>query len=189
MELYHFNLFNTLMSTELVLRYIITIIANPTATSAAASAIMKNTKTCLAHEPQVQRCDIRVSDKDFRIVAKDLRLEIGKHSHRAVSAGAPDDRLDPRVEPHAHEIGCAALILVALKSSELRNVGIEDDLVTGALERLHSAHQWALARRVRRSDYADGFASGDCRRTNETLPFTLLKSDRGDLELFVCRQR
>ena len=43
---YHFNLFNTLISDDFVLRYTIINIANPTATSAAATAIIKNTKTC-----------------------------------------------------------------------------------------------------------------------------------------------
>lgn len=43
---YHFNLFNTLISDDFVLRYTIINIAKPTATSAAATAMIKNTKTC-----------------------------------------------------------------------------------------------------------------------------------------------
>src|SRR5690606_38537500 len=43
---YHFNLLRILISIELVLRYTITIIAKPMATSAAARAIIKNTNTC-----------------------------------------------------------------------------------------------------------------------------------------------
>ncbi len=42
---HHFNLFNMLTSFELVFLNTITIIARPTATSAAASAMIKNTKT------------------------------------------------------------------------------------------------------------------------------------------------
>src|SRR5690606_27589012 len=43
--------FSALMSTERVFRYTITIMANPTATSAAASAMMKNTNTCPPGSP------------------------------------------------------------------------------------------------------------------------------------------
>jgi hypothetical protein len=78
---------------------------------------------------------------------------------------------------------------VALKSSELRNVGIEDDLVT--------ARSSAFTPRINgpsRGEYEGATTpmaspSGDCRRANETTRCALLKSDRVDLELFVCRQR
>ena len=43
---YHFNLFNVLISDDFVFRYTIIRIASPTATSAAATAIIKNTNTC-----------------------------------------------------------------------------------------------------------------------------------------------
>lgn len=45
------NLFNALMSIDRVLRYTMMIIAKPTATSAAAKAIMNNTKTWPAGSP------------------------------------------------------------------------------------------------------------------------------------------
>lgn len=43
---YHLRRFNTLISIDWVFLYTITIILKPTATSAAAKAIMKNTNTC-----------------------------------------------------------------------------------------------------------------------------------------------
>lgn len=46
LHFYHFNLFNTLISDDFVFLYTIINIAKPTATSAAATAIIKNTKTC-----------------------------------------------------------------------------------------------------------------------------------------------
>src|SRR5690606_32960103 len=43
---YHLSLFSISISIERVFRYTIMIMANPTATSAAASAITKKTNTC-----------------------------------------------------------------------------------------------------------------------------------------------
>ena len=41
-----FSLFKKLISTECIFLYIITMIANPTVTSAAATTMMKKTKSC-----------------------------------------------------------------------------------------------------------------------------------------------
>ena len=48
-------------------------------------------------------------------------------------------RTDPDSERHKG----LTFILVPLKAAELRDVGIEDDLISRALERLHPAHERA----------------------------------------------
>src|SRR6478735_6539196 len=93
--------------------------------------------------------DVRIADKNLWIVPEDFRLEIRKHSYGTVPTCATDHCLDPRIEPHSHEVRGATFIFLALKSSELRNVGIEDHFVSSALECFHSPHEWSIARRVR----------------------------------------
>src|SRR5687767_13803370 len=118
---------------------------------------MEHAKPRLPHEPEVQRRYIRVADEDLGIVREDLRFEVRQHANRAVAASAADDRLDARVQPHAHEVRRAAFVLVPLKAPELRDIRIEDYLVAGTLERIDAAHEWAGSGRVRRGYNPDCF--------------------------------
>ena len=83
---------------------------------------------------------------------------MGEHADGTVSAGAADDRLHARVEPHAHEILGASLVLAALKSSDLSDFGIEQHGVSRALERFHAALEPSFARRIRWCDDSDRVA-------------------------------
>src|SRR6266576_3359378 len=102
---------------------------------------MKGAEVRLADEPEMQRRDIGVADERLWIQPEDSGLEIRQHAHGAVTSGPADDRADPRIEPHAHQTFGAALIFGAAEPAQLLDFGIEDDTETGALERLHAAHE------------------------------------------------
>jgi hypothetical protein len=107
---------------------------------------VKHAKAGLAHQPEVERGDIRVPNEDLWIIREDLGLEIGQHANGAIPARSADHCLDPRVEPHAHEIRRAALVLESLKTAELCDVRIENHFVAGALESFDSAHERSRSR-------------------------------------------
>ena len=92
-----------------------------------------------AHEPEVERRDVRVADERLRVAAKDLGLEVRDHARGAVAAGAADHRLHARVEPHSHEVLGATLVLHALEAAHGADLAVENHAVARALERLHAA--------------------------------------------------
>ena len=97
---------------------------------------VKGAKSRSAHQPEMQRGDVRVADEDLRIAPEHLRLEIREHAHRAVATRAADHRLHLGVQPHPHEVLGAALILHALEPSAGCDLGVEHHAVARVLERL-----------------------------------------------------
>ena len=88
----------------------------------------------------------------------------------SVSASSADDGFYSRIEPHAHEIRRAALVLLSGEAAKLENVGIEYHLISSALERLRATHEMTFARRVRGRHDPDRLAARDCGWTNQPLP-------------------
>ena len=116
---------------------------------------MKGAQPRLTIEPEVQSGDVGIPDECFRIETEDLGFEVRQHAHGAVPARAADDRLDARIEPHAHEVLRAALVFLSKKAPEGHELRIGNDLEAGALQRFHSPRQPSRARRIRRRDDAD----------------------------------
>jgi hypothetical protein len=87
-----------------------------------------------SHQPQVERGDIRVADKRLRVPAEDLRFEVRDHADSPVAARAADHGLDPRIEPHSHEVLGPALVLVALEAAHRGDFGVEDHPIAGPFQ-------------------------------------------------------
>lgn len=71
------------MSTECTLRYIITIMASPTATSAAATTIIKNTKSCALASPNILEkatssrfTELSISSMHMKMIMAFLRISV-----------------------------------------------------------------------------------------------------------------
>src|ERR1700726_2487544 len=92
-----------------------------------------------------------------------------QHSHRSVTASATDHCFHLGIEPHAHEVFRAALVLGALKSAGCAPLGVQYHAVTRALERFDPTSEPSGTRRVRRGDHADYVAFGERRRPQEWL--------------------
>lgn len=72
-----------LMSTECTLRYIITMMASPTATSAAATTIMKNTNSCAFASPNILEkatsskfTELSMSSMHMKMIMAFLRMSV-----------------------------------------------------------------------------------------------------------------
>ncbi len=63
-----------LMSTECTFRYIITITANPTVTSAAATTMMKNTNNCALMSPYILEKDTNSRLTEFSINSIHMKM-------------------------------------------------------------------------------------------------------------------
>ena len=117
------------------------------------------------HEPQVQRGDVRIADERLRVVVEDGRIEMWQEAHGAIAASARDDRVDLRIEPHAHEAFGASLIFGARESRKALDVRIELHDEAGALQGANTTRQPPELWRVRGRDDANGVALHDCRRS------------------------
>ena len=116
----------------------------------------------------MERRDVRVSHKRFGISAEHVRVEKGEQSHGSVTTGSRDDRFHLGVEPDAHQVFSATLVLTLLEAAEPADLVAEDHFVTCFFHCLRSAKEPSLLRGVRRSDHADGIAFDESRRSNET---------------------
>src|SRR5690606_5087417 len=73
---YQRNLLNDSISTDFVFRYTIMIIASPTATSAAAKAMMKKTNTCPLGSPRYAEKAANNKLTEFNINSMDIMMMI-----------------------------------------------------------------------------------------------------------------
>src|SRR6185312_5346509 len=89
------------------------------------------------------------------------------HAHRAIAAGAANDRLDAWIEPHAHEILGAAFVLGALEAAAEPDYGVEDDREADVFECFHAAHEPARSGSIRRRDHADRVSLRDGSRAQQ----------------------
>src|SRR3954469_25275953 len=128
---------------------------------------MEDAQMRAAHEPEVERGDVRVADERFRVALEDSRLEVGDHADRTVATRTADDCLDPGIQPHAHEVLCAALVLSSGEAAQRGDLGIEEHRVARALERLHSAREPTDAWRVRGCNDTDRVTLQQRSRTDE----------------------
>src|SRR6187200_2807861 len=102
---------------------------------------VKDAEAALAHQPQVKGSYVRVTDEDLWISDENFRLEVRNHPDRAVAAGSSDNCLDPRVEPHSHEVCGASLVLLSRELPHFEDVWVKDHLVSGPFQRFHAAHE------------------------------------------------
>ena len=107
---------------------------------------MENAQVRTTHEPEVQRGDIRVADEWLWVTLEDLGLEVGNHAHSAISPSAADDRFDAGIQPYPHEVLGATFVFGARETTQRRDLRIEENGISGTLERFHTAGQPANAR-------------------------------------------
>jgi hypothetical protein len=73
---YHLRRFNTFISVDCVFRYTITMMLKPMATSAAASAIIKNTNTCPEGSLLCTEKAVKSRFTAFSINSTDIKITI-----------------------------------------------------------------------------------------------------------------
>src|SRR5215472_8964241 len=102
---------------------------------------MEHAEACAPDQPEVQGRDVGVAHERLRVETEDLRLEMREHANCPISTSASHDNLDPRVEPHAHEVFSAPLILLALEAPQGAKVRVKNDTVAQPFERLDAARE------------------------------------------------
>src|SRR5205823_12566395 len=119
---------------------------------------VKHSELCPAHQPKVQRGNVRVADESLWVPPKHIRVEVRNDSDRSVAPGRRDHRFYIRVAPNLHQVFGALLVLAFMKASLAFDLGLENDLVARFFHRLRAAKEPGRLRRVRWSDDTYGVA-------------------------------
>src|SRR5206468_9917099 len=97
------------------------------------------------HEPEMKSRDVGIANECLWVALEDLRHQIGNHAYGAVATCAANNGLDPRVEPHTHEVLGATFVFGPRETAKRRDLRIEQHRVACALQRFDAAREPAHA--------------------------------------------
>src|ERR1700694_542000 len=100
----------------------------------------------------MQSRDVGIADECFWVAAKEIGVQVGKNTHRAITTGAAYHVPDLGISPDDHQIFIPLFILVLLEAAETLDLGLEDHLVSGLFHRLDTAAEPAAMWRVGGAD-------------------------------------